>query len=134
MFREVAKTFVSMLNRSDFEGARRVLAPHCVYEMREDLLVGPDAILASYRGSDDLARGTLDFIQYESHVRETPSSWAIGYIDRIQHEGKSLVHRCKQIVEIGVHGLIERIVHCDLPGEVEALNSFFKEVGISRDS
>ena len=131
---EIATKFASMLDRNDFENARRLFASHCVYEMRGEQIVGPDAILASYKASDDFAQSTLDVVHYESHVRETDGSIIIGYIDRIQHNGKSLVHRCEQRVEIGEDGLVERIVHCDLPGEVEALNCFFAEGGISRDT
>ncbi len=62
----LARRFASALDRCDFEEAARYLTAACRYETEHDLLIRPEAIIASYRESDEWGRQALDQVAYES--------------------------------------------------------------------
>ena len=122
---EVARRFALALDGEDYPVASGLLAPACVYEIRGDRFVGPDAIVAAYHGNGDDAAKRFDAISYGSDVRQEPdSTLVIAFWDRIEHIGRTHEHRCEQVLSVGVGGLIHRIEHRDLPGEVERLAAF----------
>jgi hypothetical protein len=69
-----AQIFAQSLDRNDFETVATILAPGCRYDLSgasltsEGTLVGPEAILASYRSHDARARRLFDSVEYSSDV------------------------------------------------------------------
>ena len=57
MSRESARRFAAALDAENYETVRASLAAGCVYEAPEEMLVGPEAIVASYRENAVAARG-----------------------------------------------------------------------------
>ena len=122
------------LDHGDFATARRWLSTSCVYTISGMTHVGPDAIVDSYERNEKWARASFDSLESESSVRHCDDgAFVISYVDRIQHAGKELVHRCEQRVEVDADRLVCKIDHHDLPGESEALSRFLDEVGVSRE-
>ncbi len=131
-FQTVAKRFAAALDRCDFAEARRYLARDCRYEIGEEVLIGPEPIIASYRESDEWGRGVLEQVVYQSQVEESGDHVTVTYIDRLFQHGETHEYRCRQHLWIDATGMIVRIVHEELPGERERLDDAFERWGVER--
>ena len=130
----IAKQFAQSLDNEDYLAAQQLLGPQCSYDMRGSVLTEPSSIIESYKASGEWAARELDSIEYESTVERIVNGEAvIAFIDRVQHQGKELVHRCQQIIRLDDTGLIVHIQHEDLPGELAALQTFLRRVGVARE-
>lgn len=133
----LAKTreFARRLDADQYEAIRSLLTPDCVYETGHEILKGPDAIIASYREHGERARKLVDRIDYTSDVVEAGSRHVIVvFTDSLTHKGAPHVYRLNQHLHFSKDGLIERIVHEDMPGERERLTEFMNRIGIRRTS
>jgi hypothetical protein len=129
----VATALARALDADDFVAAQALLASDCAYDAGAEVLVGPEAIVASYAENSRWARTTIENVRYESSVTaQTADTSAITYSDILDHRGEHHVHRCRQHVTIGPDGRVVAIRHEDLPGESEALDAFFARCGIAR--
>lgn len=129
---DAARAFAHALDREDYSTAFGLMSADCVYRIQGSEFVGPRAIVDEYRKNGDAAAASLDGIEYESSVRrETERSAVITFVDRVRHAGRELVHTCEQVVELDGEGRIRRIEHRDLPGEPEALQAFYEDVGLA---
>ncbi len=128
----IARFFATALDRCDYDEARRYIAADCRYQINPQELVGPEAIIASYRESAEWGRGVLDQVVYESKVQPVGDHFAVLYIDRVTHHGETHVYRCRQRLWLDDSGRVVRIVHEELPGEREALDEFFERQGVKR--
>lgn len=125
---DVAHRLAEALDHEDYHAAHALLAPDCHYSLRGDCLVGPDAIVASYRDNAEGGHQHFDQLVFESEVTLLgPREARIDYTDRLTRSGHTHVHRCAQVVHWDEGNLICRITHCDLPGEREALEAFRAE-------
>ncbi len=131
----IARRFASALDRCDFDEAADYLAADCRYDTGHGELLGSDAIIASYRQSDEWGRGVLDQVVYESEVTANADvSCTALYIDRITHHGDTLEYRSRQHLWLNDAGQLIRILHEELPGERDALDAFFARHGIRRQN
>jgi hypothetical protein len=131
---QAAAMLSAALDRNDFATAARLITPDCRYEVRGDTLIGAPAIITSYAESNEWAIAHLDEVRYESEVG-TPEgdTVAVRYTDYLMKAGGGWHrHRCRQHLTVNAEGRIARIVHEDLPGEVEALDDYFERCGIRR--
>jgi hypothetical protein len=113
------------LDAEDYSAARAVLATGCVYHTATTILVGPHAIIASYRANGEAARGRFDAVEYTSRVEPTGAAEAvITYTDRVRRGDEWHEYRCRQHIHINKAGLIEEIRHEELPGERQRLQEF----------
>ncbi len=128
----IATRFAAALDRSDFVEAARYLSPDCQYQIGEEVLIGPESIIASYRESAEWGRRTLEQVIYESQVEESGDHVAVLYIDRLTHHRQTHVYRCRQHLWIDDTGRIVRIVHEEMPGERERLDEIFARWGVRR--
>ena len=129
---EIAELFAKSLDEDDFERARQYLSDEACYDIGDETLRGPDAILASYRESTERAHRLLDGIRYESIVNvDEAGQVSIRYLDHISHAGVSFTHQCCQHLGFDEESRINHIRHEDLPGEPERLKAFFEQVGLT---
>jgi hypothetical protein len=121
---DVAARFAAALDADDFAAAGQLLAPDGRYEVRGEVLVGPGAILKSYREASEAARREFDRVTYSSRVIEA-TLWTatIEFADHIERAGVTHTFRSRQHLEVK-GGLITAIRHEDLPGEWEKLTEF----------
>lgn len=124
--------FAAALDREDYDEAARYLAEWCEYDTGGEVIVGREAILASYRSSSDWGRANLDSVRYESAVRDEQGAVVITYTDIIEHAGIGHTYRCEQAVVLDADGLIAHIAHRELPGEAEALAAYWERIGVKR--
>ncbi len=129
----IAMAFAAALDRSDFAAAAEYLSPDCRYVLGNEVLIGPEAIIASYRKSDEWGKRALDRVIYESEVTQDGDRVRVLYIDRITHRGVTHVYRSYQFLWLDESGKITKIVSEELPGERERLDQFFEERGLKRD-
>jgi len=121
---EIATRFAAALDADDFAPARELLAASCRYEARGAVLIGPDAILDSYRAASESARREFDRVSYASRViRVEANSATVEFADHLERAGASHTFRSLQHLTIA-GGLITAIRHEDLPGEREKLAEF----------
>ena len=132
--RTIAKRFANALDRCDYADAGRYLAPDCHYQAASEQLIGPEAILASYRENAEWGSRVLEHVIYASSVEkeEAGGSWGVLYSDRITQSGLTHEYHCRQRLMINLEGKIARIVHEELPGERERLDEFLSRCGIRR--
>jgi hypothetical protein len=122
----IARKFAEALDACDFARAARFLAADCQYfRPKADVLIGPDAILASYRESDVRARRHFDTVDYRSETAvDELGGVRLTFFDELCHEGAAHTFRCSQIVYFDEHQMIARIELAEIPGERERLREF----------
>ena len=130
----VATALSQSLDRNDFVGAAMWIATDCVYDVRGEEIVGSAAILASYADTATWVEKVFDEVRYESVVEEPAGDTvSVLYTDYLMKvPGQWHRHRCRQHLTVGAEGRVVRIVHEDLPGEVEGLERYFEACGIER--
>jgi hypothetical protein len=123
--RQRARRFASLLDGDDLARLAPLLAATCTYDTGQELLVGPEAIIASYRGASDRAREQFDDMRFESElIAADDHSAVVLFRDLITLRGRTHVHVCHQRVEFAPDGKVVRIEHRELPGERERLEAF----------
>jgi hypothetical protein len=125
MLKQVAQQFANALDANVFDKAIALLDVNCIYNIK-----GKE-IIDFYRKADAWCKKTLDAYKYESSVDE---EGVITFYDHITHSGLKHTHCCKQRITLNNDGLITRIEHIELPNQREAIDKFFEQVSISRDS
>jgi hypothetical protein len=118
----IASDFAAVLDADDYAAARRLLAETCVYRLGAETIVGPDAIIDSYRTNGESAKLRFDAVEYISSVELVgPSTAAISYVDRLRIHSQWHEFRCRLRVQVGLEGLVEEITHEELPEERQRL-------------
>lgn len=130
----VATALARALERNDFIGAAEWIATDCLYEVRGEAIAGSAEILASYAHTATWAQQQFDEIRNESEVGAPVGDTApVLYTDYLMKvPGRWHRHRCRQHLTVGAEERVVHILHEDLPGEVDALEVYFKECGIER--
>ena len=126
-----ANLFAAALDTDEFQAARELLSPSCVYQRSIDVVIsGPDNIIHSYRESSERAREIFDLVLYSSDViSSSETSAELLLVDRFEANKKSHTYRSRQHLEFDIHGAIIKIRHEEIPGEREGLNQFIQEIG-----
>jgi len=126
-----ARLFAEALQNKDYDAARKLLAPECVYFQIARELKGPQAIVASFEQSVEWGVDQFDSIERESSVKPTEDGRAmLTFFYKIRHKGKSLRIRSEQIFEVDDNGRIGRIEHVELASQANDLFKFYFETGI----
>jgi len=126
-----ARLFAEALQRGDYESARKLLAPGCVYFQLAREMKGPEAIINSYEHLAKWGVDQFDSIERESSVKPTEDGRALlTFFYKINHKGKSLRIRSEQIIELDDAGRIGRIEHVELASQANDLFKFYFETGI----
>jgi hypothetical protein len=121
----VVRLFASALDAEDYAAARGLLADRCVYFIGDATLIGPDAIINSYRINGEAAKERFDSIEYVSDIEMSgPSSAVISFSDHLRCGNERHVFHCRQHVRVGLGGLIEEIRHEKLREERQRLKRF----------
>lgn len=127
----LADRFRRALDDEDYDVVKSMLTSNCHYHARNGILVGREAIVASYRDQSKVARRLFDAVEYASVVTKTDDQTAvIMFSDRLLSQGKEHVYRCHQMVHFGPGGLIDTIKHQELPDQREQLLRFCNALGI----
>jgi hypothetical protein len=133
----VAEAFANALDRGDFARVRGLVAPECRYDLRaasltdEGTLVGPDAIIESYRSHDSRARRLFDRVEYCSAVEAVAGLTAtIRFGDVLEKDGQRHTYSCRQRITLNDSGAIESIVQQDSTEETVAVRAFMERVGV----
>ena len=130
-----ARLFAEALQQKDYEAARNLLAPKCVYFQLARDLHGPEAVVASFERGATWGIDQFDSIQRESSVKATEDGRAmLTFFYKIRHKGKSLRIRSEQIIELDEAGRIGRIEHVELASQANDLFKFYFETGLIRKS
>jgi hypothetical protein len=136
--RVVAHAFADALDRNDFDKVATLLVPTCRYDRTtasftsEVTLVGPDAILESYRWHDVRARSLFDRVDYSSVVEAVEGLTAvIRFTDVLEKAGQRHTYSCRQRITVNESSLIDSIVHEDISGETMAARAFMQRVGVT---
>ena len=127
-----AERFAKALDEDDFESAKAYLAQNCQYSVGEKDLRGPEAVIQSLREGSDKAKRIFDQVDFGSEILGIDGNdVTVQFTDLIQIKGQSLVYSSRQHLEFGKDGLIVRIVHEEIPGELEALEAVLNRLGVA---
>src|SRR5688572_8695655 len=136
--RAVAQAFADALDRNNFDCVATMLTPTCRYDLTkasltaEDTLVGPNAILESYRKHDATARRLFDRVDYSSVVEAVDGMTAvIRFTDVLEKAGQRHTYWCRQRITVDDAALIESIIQEDIPEETVAVRAFMERVGVT---
>ena len=131
--RAVAQAFADALDGTDFATVRATLGPTCHYDTQsalEGVLVGPAAIVESYRSHDARARQSFDYVEYSSLVETVDGMSAlIQFTDVIRRQDHEHTYRCRQRIVIDEAAVIVSITQENIPAEVSAPKEFLTRVG-----
>ncbi len=131
----VANRFARALDAENYLALADLLAKKCQYVTPKGTFIGPESIVNSYREASAWARANIRSVNYESTVRiEHPGKAVVTLLDHLKHEGQSHTYACEQIVLVGVDGKIHQIVHREIPGQREAVDSFLEQFGVKRNA
>ena len=104
----------------------------CTYDGPGGRLVGPTAIIGSYRSSGEWGRASLDHVSYRSTLTPDGEGGAlVTFEDHIRHAGEAHTYRCQQRLRAGADGICA-ITHRELPRERKRLVAFFQRHGLTR--
>jgi hypothetical protein len=122
---QTAQRFAAALDTEDYEGAAACLSLDCTYHAPDGKLIGPSAIVGSYRENAEAGRKRFDKVEYKSLVESIGATEAVvTFTDKLQLGGSWHEFRCRQHLRISSAGLIEEIGHEELPGERQRLQHF----------
>ncbi len=122
---KVVERLAAALDAEDYEAVGRLLSAKCVYHSPEGLLIGPAAIIASYRGHGASGRDRFEEIEYTSQVDgKSPTEAIVTFFDRVKRNGRWHEFRCRQHVSTDAAGCVTEIRHEEIPGERERLREF----------
>ena len=113
------------LDHDDYEGAHGLLHPEVVYEIGEETLHGPDAVVESYRSSSEMAHGLFDTVGYGHEIVETEGpTFTVRYRDVLTVDGETHTHFARQEMTVGSDRTVARIVDRPVPGERAKVDEF----------
>jgi hypothetical protein len=135
--RTLAEHFATALDRSDFDIVAAMLAPNCRYDLTrasfslEGTLVGPHAIIDSYRAHDAHARRLFDKVDYLSAIEAVEGRTAVlRFTDVLEKNGERHTYHCRQRISLDEKGQIQSIGQEDIPSEIAAVRIFMTRVGL----
>lgn len=133
---EVAERLATALDQDDYQTVASVLAEEVRYSIGEEVLVGREAVVESYRTASEMAHRLFDQVEYGHTVFTTddPNTFRISYTDTLTIGEESLTHMAEQHLTVATEEGVTRIVNVDLPGEREAVDAFLERHGLSRES
>ena len=133
---QTVKSLAQALDDDDYEAARGLLSPEVVYEIGDERLVGPDAVLASYRSASAMAHRLFPGVEYRHQVIGTVerTKYRVRYSDILTVGEDTHEHIAEQAVTVDPQLGVVRIVDTPVPGEREKLDEFMEEHNITRDS
>jgi hypothetical protein len=111
------------------------MAEHVEYSIGDQLMYGPQAVVASYRASSEMARRLFDQVGFGHEVVPTddPYSFRVTYSDVLTVGDETLTHTAEQQVTVAPDEGVVRIINLDLPGEREKVDRFMARHGLERD-
>lgn len=132
---EVVEQLAESLDQDDFEAAGSVMAERVEYSVGNEVLVGPNAVVDSYRTASGMAHRLFDRVEYGHTVWATddPNTFRISYSDTLTVSGETLTHMAEQRVTVDPDKGVIRIVNVELPGEREKVDGFLQRHGLTRE-
>lgn len=120
-----ARRFAEALDAEDYATAQALLAGDCVYHVAGATIIGPSAIIESYRANGESAKERFGSVAYASEVSSTaPSRAAILFRDLLRIGDERHEFNCRQHLRMNSDGLVEEIHHEELSGQRERLKAF----------
>jgi hypothetical protein len=133
---DYVETLATALDNDDYQTARSTLADRVEYEIGDEVLRGPDRVVASYRASSEMAHRLFENVVYAHQVTVTddPHLFQVSYSDELSVGDETLRHMAEQHVTVAPGEGVVRIINVDLPGEREKVEKFMARHGLSRES
>ena len=132
---EYVEILARALDADDYETAASSLADHVEYTVGDEAIVGPEAVISSYRAASEMAHRLFDKVGYdhETYPTDDPNTFRVGYTDELTIGGESLVHSAEQRVTVSGDDGVVRIINVEIPGEREKVDELLNRHGLSRD-
>lgn len=123
---ETAEALAKALDKDDFETAKSLMGPGVVYQIGDDRLVGPEAVVDSYRRASGMAHALFDTVDYDHVIQGVieQNTVRIRYSDLLGVGEDQHSHIAVQDITIDPTLGIVEIVDRPVPGEREKLDGF----------
>ena len=130
--REKAEEFGKSLDNDNFNKTKTLLSDHCVYNIGQLKLIGPESIINLYQQNMINGRKKLDKLEWGKSMVEDikDNEFYIHFTDHLTHQSVQYTHKCKQRIRFGEDGKIIQIDHIDNPDETNKLNEYYQKVGL----
>ena len=131
--KHMVETLARALDEDDYDTARTVLAPGVTYEVKGQVLEGPDDVLDSYRDASSMAHRIFDGVGYDHVISQgSDSGFVVDYRDVLTIGDETLVHHARQEYTVDPERGVVHIVNVELPGEAKRVDDFLARHGRSR--
>lgn len=130
--KEIVESLAVALDADNYEAAHTTLAANVRYEVKGLTLIGPDAVVDSYRGASEQAHELFDGVGYDHEItQEGDNTYVISYRDILTIAEETVIHHARQDVTV-VDGEVVQIVNVELDGQRELVDEFLARHGRSR--
>ncbi|MBS1904327.1 MAG: hypothetical protein JSS75_11530 [Bacteroidetes bacterium] len=122
---KIAEQFASSIDACRFNEAGMLLAENCTYRYNEGNYQGRTHVIALYDRNTKFMQQTFDEVSFSSTVEQLQDgTFKLNFIDSIRHKHGRHESRSYEVISIE-HGMIVSIEHFDIPGEAEAMRTFY---------
>lgn len=131
--REIVERLALALDNDDYDTAHSTLADDVQYDVKGMTLVGPEAVVDSYRAASLQAHELFDAVGYDHEISsEADGEFVIEYTDILTIGEETLVHHARQNLSVDPNLGVTRIVNVEIPGEADNVDRFLARHGKSR--
>ena len=132
---EYVETLAQALDSDDYATAESVMSADVEYVIGDKTLIGPQAIVASYKTASEMAHLIFDAVAYDHDIvsSDDPTFFSIDYSDILTIDDETLTHMAVQHVRAKPRRGVVHITNVDVPGERERVDAFLERHGRSRD-
>jgi hypothetical protein len=129
---EIVHRLARSLDADDYAAAKLLFEPYAVYETRDIVVRGVDAILASFRETSEWGRKNLDALEFSHEINDATAPFAIGFTDVLRHRGEEIMLKQTMHVRLSPRGLVQHLRLESPPDEQAIVGEFFKRHGLVR--
>lgn len=131
--RTIVERFATALDNDEYGEVTKVLAHDVVYEVKGEVLIGPELVANSYREASEAARRIFDLVRYDHEVLDDDgSTFRVKFLDILVIDDDRLVHNAEQLVTVDPDLEVVRIINVDIPAETAKVDEFLAKHGRSR--
>jgi hypothetical protein len=128
---EIVDRFAEALDRDDYVTASHCMEPDATYDDADKIIVGRDAILASFKATSDWGRTHLDELRFLHHINQS-APLEIHFIDILICDREELTLEHAMHVTLSKRGLIAQLRLIRPLDERAKVRAFFERHGIQR--
>ncbi len=130
---KIAALFGEYLDTDQYDLFKQLLTKDCLYQIHDKTYHNSTDIANLYESNMKAGKAKFDRLQWGkaivSHIKD--DIYKVHFTDYLEHKGISHTYECDQWVYLNNELKIYKIEHHEIPAKKEALEKFYKLVGLS---